>query len=280
MGIWDSVKSRFGLGVANGETDRGYYGYEDSDYDNQDYDVGYEDDEEAYEDDQPAAMRTFGVDRADYYNDNHSPLVTQSDVRSQPVPISSQVGQARDRIPAPQPYRRGTVLPSITADEDELAFKGGLARTQGSLSQLQAERLRMEDTGKIKAIDARINSQTPLDSSRQAGASQDLNRLGNVLDASRRFGNGQVHQRVHRRIEHIRPVSYADAEQVSQALKRGVVVVLDLKATRPDLAKRILDFAFGTASALDGQVDRFIDRVYIFTRNGPLTEEEQASIRV
>jgi cell division inhibitor SepF len=275
MGLWDNVKSRLGFGGA--DADRGYY--DDGDYDDQDYETEYEDDYAAY-DDQPAAMRSFGVDRADYYNDNHSPLVSQSDVRSQPVPITPHVGQTRDRIPAPQPYRRGTVLPQPVLDEDELAFKGGLARTPGSLSQLQAERLRLEDTGKIKPVGAADQQYARSSQNEHAVTPQGSDRLGTLVDASSRFGNNQVRQRVHRRIDHISPVNYADAEQVAQALKRGVVVVLDLKSTRPDLAKRILDFAFGVASALDGQVDRFVDRVYIFTRNGPLTEEEQASIRV
>jgi cell division inhibitor SepF len=75
-------------------------------------------------------------------------------------------------------------------------------------------------------------------------------------------------------------MAYADAEQVAQELRRGVVVVLDIRPTRPELAKRILDFSFGVASALEGQVDRYIDRVYIFTRNSPLTDEERASIRI
>jgi FtsZ-interacting cell division protein YlmF len=198
-------------------------------------------------------------------------------VRSQPVPIDPLAGQTRDRIPAPQPYRRGTTLPQVSADDNELAFKGGLARTPGSLSQIQAERLRLEDTGRIRAIEGDEGQPDRLG---QQPAARGTERSGNVVDASTRFGNNQVHQRVHRRIDHIRPVSYADAEQVAQALKRGVVVVLDLKSTRPDLAKRILDFSFGAASVLEGQVDRFVDRVYIFTRNGPLTEEEQAAIHV
>ncbi|MDR1184407.1 MAG: cell division protein SepF [Coriobacteriales bacterium] len=67
---------------------------------------------------------------------------------------------------------------------------------------------------------------------------------------------------------------------MAQELRRGVIVVLDLRSTRPELAKRILDFSFGVASALEGQVDRHIDRVYMFTRGGLLTDEERASIHI
>jgi cell division inhibitor SepF len=63
-------------------------------------------------------------------------------------------------------------------------------------------------------------------------------------------------------------------------LKQGTIVVLDLRTTRPELAKRILDFSFGVACALEGQVDRHVDRVYIFSCNGPLNSDELAAIRL
>jgi cell division inhibitor SepF len=211
-----------------------------------------------------APMRSFGVDRADYYSDSHAPLISQSDVRSQPLSVVPVPGQSRDAIPPPRVYQRpreGFVRPAQTAatggegragrvpyperperperPEDLYAFKDGLARQQGSFAQLQSERLRMEDTGRLASPGT-----------------------------------------VHRRLEHIRPMTYADAEQVAQALKGGIIVVLDLRTTRPELAKRILDFSFGAASALDGQVERHVDRVYVFTRSAPLSEGERAAIRL
>jgi cell division inhibitor SepF len=276
MGIWDNVKDRLGLGGGGSDADRGYDGYQYG-FDDENYDADYEDDGEYVE--QPASMRRFGVDRADYYNDNHSPLVSQVDVRSQPVPMNSAAAPTRDRIPAPQPYRRGTNLPSLGVDDNEYAFKSGLARTPGSLSQMQIERLRLENTGRFKTVEEASESAEP---ATQYGQPQPrvTERASNVVEATARFGQNQVRQRATRRIERIRPVNYADAEQVAQALKGGVIVLLDLRATRPDLAKRILDFSFGAASVLEGQVDRHVDRVYIFTCNGPLTEEEKASLHV
>jgi cell division inhibitor SepF len=149
----------------------------------------------------------------------------------------------------------------------------------------------MEDTGRLTALDgppAGPAAGPVTVAVTRSGIAQPrgLNgvaqpRTDSALDASRLgLGQRQARPRVHRRVEHIRPATYADAEQVAQELRRGSVVALDLRTTRPELAKRILDFSFGVASALEGQVDRHIDRVYIFTRNGALTDEERAAIRV
>jgi cell division inhibitor SepF len=308
MGIWDNVKNRLGMG------DR-YDDYRDQDnggYDDGDYDAAVDGDYDGEETDygtygaRSSSMRTYGVDRADYYNDNHAPLVSQADVRSQPLPLSPTLGQPRDRIPTPTAYPRSTGgFVRSERNEDIFAFKGGLARTSGSLAELQSERLRMEDTGRLTALDGgaagaggMADASRAMDMSGMAqGASAGLamgggeervypsgivrttGRMGQDRPPTRATAAPQARARVHRRIEHIRPMTYADAEQVAQELRRGSVVVLDLRPTRPELAKRILDFSFGVASALEGQVDRHVDRVYVFTRNGPLTNEERASIR-
>ncbi|MDR3037053.1 MAG: cell division protein SepF [Coriobacteriales bacterium] len=277
MGIWDSVKSRLGKGDRNDR--HGRYRHEDVEYAEGAYETY--DNESAYDDynygnandydDQPAPMRSFGVDRADYYNDNHAPLVTQADVRS--LPVMNGGGQVADRIPAPRAYRRGTdrsKFQTPALDEDALAFKGGLARTAGSFAHLQTERIRMENSGRLPRVED--------SAAQQAGTIVDARAYNPA--ASTLATTGQVRQRVHRRIEHIRPATYADAEQVATELRKGVIVVVDLRTTRPELAKRILDFSFGVASALEGQVDRHIDRVYVFTRSEPLTEEERAAIQV
>lgn len=295
MGIWDSVKDRIGIGRDkqayddDGQYDDGYY--------QDDYDGDYDDDEGGAggsgvggrnggnglgRASKPASMRSYGVDRADYYNDNHAPLVSQTDLRSQQLSLTPQLGQVRDRIPSPQPQPRvARYTDSLRQPEDVVAFKGGLARSDGGLPELQAQRLRMEDTGRLTPIGGSLGGSTSLGAVGAGGQqlSAGHGQRGELIEAGGRFGAAQVQQRVHRRVETICPASYADAEQVSTEMKKGVVVVLDLRTTRPELAKRILDFSFGVASALDGQVDRHIDRVYIFTRNGALTEEEKALIR-
>ncbi|MDR2036174.1 MAG: cell division protein SepF, partial [Coriobacteriales bacterium] len=51
-------------------------------------------------------------------------------------------------------------------------------------------------------------------------------------------------------------------------------VVLVLTKTRPELAKRILDFSFGAAAVAKANVDSIADRVYALTCSGPLTDAE------
>ena len=81
-----------------------------------------------------------------------------------------------------------------------------------------------------------------------------------------------------RKITVVRPVSYGDVEQVSRALKAGDVVVLAMRATSDDLSKRVLDFSFGVASALDASVECPAEKVFAIARGTALTDEEKRSL--
>ncbi|MBQ6587016.1 MAG: cell division protein SepF [Coriobacteriales bacterium] len=78
----------------------------------------------------------------------------------------------------------------------------------------------------------------------------------------------------------VTPASYNEAEAVTKAFKRTSRVVLSLKEMRPELAKRILDFSFGVASALDGSVEKVADRVFLLSHTpGGLTEDELRQLK-
>ena len=77
----------------------------------------------------------------------------------------------------------------------------------------------------------------------------------------------------------IKPASYGEVEKVAKALKAGDAVVLALKATPDELAKRVLDFSFGVSSALDASVDCIADKVFVIARGAALSESERASLR-
>lgn len=87
----------------------------------------------------------------------------------------------------------------------------------------------------------------------------------------------QIHRDPAAHLEIIRPSSYADVEKIANAAKAGKSVVLDLKNTKPELAKRILDFSFGVASALNGTVDKVANRVFVFAKgnNKDLSKTER-----
>ena len=77
----------------------------------------------------------------------------------------------------------------------------------------------------------------------------------------------------------IKPVVYGDVERVARAVKSGDVVVLVMRNTPDDLSKRILDFSFGVASALDANVECPGDKVFAIARGNELSAEEKQRLR-
>ena len=77
----------------------------------------------------------------------------------------------------------------------------------------------------------------------------------------------------------IKPVAYGDVERVARAVKSGDVVVLAMRSTPDDLSKRILDFSFGVASALDANVECPGDKVFAIARGNALSEDEKRRLR-
>lgn len=82
-----------------------------------------------------------------------------------------------------------------------------------------------------------------------------------------------------RHLSIIAPMSYGDVEGVARALKAGDVVVLVLTRTPDALSKRVLDFSFGAASALDASVDSVANKVFAITRDHGLTPSERTELR-
>lgn len=82
-----------------------------------------------------------------------------------------------------------------------------------------------------------------------------------------------------RELDIIQPRVYNDVEGVTRALKNGHVVVLAMAATPEDLFKRLLDFSFGVASALDAHVDCVGGKVYVLAVGSELSENELQQLR-
>ena len=77
----------------------------------------------------------------------------------------------------------------------------------------------------------------------------------------------------------IKPVSYADVERVAKRVAAGDVVVLSMRNTQEALSKRILDFSFGVASALDAHVDCLADKVFAISIGEAPTQSELQSLK-
>ena len=92
-------------------------------------------------------------------------------------------------------------------------------------------------------------------------------------------GSGTPAHNPSRAISVLKPASYGEVERVAKILKAGDVVVLALRNTPDQLAKRILDFSFGVSSALDARVEAVADKVFAITRGAALTEAERLALR-
>ena len=75
------------------------------------------------------------------------------------------------------------------------------------------------------------------------------------------------------------PRSFNDAQQLANAFKDGVPVILNLQGSDQELAKRLIDFASGLTYALDGGMQRVADKVFLLTpRNVEVSAEERARL--
>ena len=76
----------------------------------------------------------------------------------------------------------------------------------------------------------------------------------------------------------IKPMAYSEVERIARAVKSGDVVVLAMRNTPDDLSKRILDFSFGVASALDANVECPADKVFAIAHGKALTDGEKSRL--
>lgn len=77
----------------------------------------------------------------------------------------------------------------------------------------------------------------------------------------------------------VRPTEYSQVADVARMLRAGDAVVLVFTSTSESLEKRLLDFSFGVASALDASVDCIASKVFAITVGAALTETEKSNLR-
>jgi cell division inhibitor SepF len=59
------------------------------------------------------------------------------------------------------------------------------------------------------------------------------------------------------------PDSFSEAQDIGERFRSGQVVVIDLRSTDRDAAKRLVDFASGLAFGLTGEIKKIEDRVFL-----------------
>lgn len=278
MGVLDGLKSRFGgnNNANNGEYADDYddYGrYDDGydDYNDQGADYGYgasdgyesdvapdygygTDDGYAGSDDQGYAYdagsnMSRGEDdmrarapRAPRAANQHAPLISSSDVRS-----SSALNQY-DRQPT-QRSSRAAYGSTASLDDRRTPTASGSSRSAQSIQDARSE---------LESLKANAG----IDSSTLSAASKES------LRTTKRAYTTPYESNVSRRMTTVVPTCYEDVAQVAQGYKGGSAVVLSLTKVDAALAKRLLDFSFGVASALDGTVSKLNARTFLIAREG------------
>lgn len=293
-GMLDGIKSKLGFA----EPDRGYdnsyaddygdeYGDGYGDYSEfDDYGPGYQDsirdngaEASRYE---PYNSVTTRPSRASSRSTGVVPpkLVSIDDVRAR-----TQVPDSLNRDPLP-PRRVST--PSLPHRGERTMVDSTLPDPAEHSHTTQPRRERSESLGSLFAPTDGVSADTLATSA--AGTSTTRSTAtattGASAASSRGFdpyeayaGAGAVKHDPTRSLTVLKPASYAEVERIAKALKAGDAVVLALRNTPDNLAKRILDFSFGVSSALDASVDCVAEKVFVITRGQALSDAEKVNLR-
>jgi cell division inhibitor SepF len=75
------------------------------------------------------------------------------------------------------------------------------------------------------------------------------------------------------------PRSFNDAQQIADKFKHQIPVIVNLQSADQDLSKRLIDFSSGLTYALNGNMQRVADRVFLLTpHNVEVSAEERARV--
>jgi cell division inhibitor SepF len=81
------------------------------------------------------------------------------------------------------------------------------------------------------------------------------------------------------RVHSVAPKNFNDAQDVADKFKDAIPVILNLQGADSDLSKRLIDFTSGLTYALDGQMTRIADKVFLLTpQNVEVSADERARL--
>ena len=63
----------------------------------------------------------------------------------------------------------------------------------------------------------------------------------------------------------LEPASFADAREIAEALKVKKCILLNMRKTDKELARRIVDFLSGISYAIEGNSQKVADNIFLFT---------------
>lgn len=298
--MFGDIKSK--LGFNSKSQDQGY----DDGYDDYgDYDEGYGDYDEyaEYADDgasgssydryAPATSRTpaRSSSRGGSSASSMPRLVSIDDVRA-----NTQVPSSLSRDPLPPRHVTSSAASASRAFGRTMVDSSlppqmtpeGTAAVSAAASRRRSEGLDSlftptVDEGGADAAEPRPSAREQVESIRAQGSAAPAHAAGASFDpyeayssASSAAGSSYTGRRT---LTVLKPVSYGEVESVAKSLKAGDAVILGLRNTPDSLSKRILDFSFGVASALDATVECVGDKVFAITRGNALSEVERMNLR-
>ena len=289
--MFEGIKSKLGFQSDDNYYDDEFDGAYDAYSDNYD-DFSTSEDDDSYSPYPPVTTREPGVrplrstyaERSAYSErrrpSQHPPLVSYEEVRA-----STSVPESLSRDPLPP--RRTSVAPRSSAGRaSDYSYSGSLdaegydephavtkpARQSGYDSLFSPTTGQTSDENVAKpSSEVGVSVHTPATSQPPVSDSYDPYRAYE--------GAGSASHRPTRSVVVLSPVSYDEVANVARTLKAGDVVVLTLRNTNSQLSKRILDFSFGVASALDANVDCIAEKVFAIARGEQLTDAERMRLR-
>ena len=261
-GAFSNLRNRFGGSSREQDRYDDYDDYGDDNYDDNygDYDYGEYgyDPDEPYDDFSDAQGIGEVSTRSVSSSRNHPPLVSYQEARKNTYvpdhlmrdPLEHTSSRTSSRYSSGYTPRMRNSVNMGSASEYDFASVGG-----ARLDERGAEIPHVDEVS--KPAEPAVSGYDPYASYQGAGAASHTPT---------------------RKLKVLAPTSYGDVESVAHALKAGDVVVLVLPQTPGDLAKRVLDFSFGVASALDASVDCVADKVFVICRGQGLSDAERLAL--
>jgi len=78
----------------------------------------------------------------------------------------------------------------------------------------------------------------------------------------------------------VSPAHFRDAQEIGDLMKQGSAVIVNLQMSERDLSRRMIDFCSGLTYALDGQMEKVADQVFLLApSNVEVSPEERLRLQ-
>jgi cell division inhibitor SepF len=126
--------------------------------------------------------------------------------------------------------------------------------------------LEASDSYSMSSESLELLQKAALQKQAQAGAAVPAPARPNLVSLSAAAARrpGSVSTPAMAQIVLLEPSSFGEARDVAEALKQQKPIIVNVRKTDKDLARRIVDFLSGISYAIDGHMHKIADSIYIF----------------